>query len=246
MKEKVQETQEKIKARIFTIAGLAGSGKTSFIAKSREELKTNGKRVYVINLDPAVENMYYPVNLDIRDTIDYAEVCKANNTGPNGAILLSLNLFVSKIDELMRILQKKINVYDYILLDTPGQIEFLLWSASGNILSENLKKLDMNATLLYMMDITKCTFATGGYFSSNILLLSQIVERTNLRCDIVMNKSDVEVTQSLKSHSMKRVKEDDMKTELSNEIMETFGSVFNKKRHYVSSMTGDNVLKVYQ
>ena len=31
------------------------------------------KRVYTVNLDPAVRNLAYPINVDIRDTVNYKE-----------------------------------------------------------------------------------------------------------------------------------------------------------------------------
>lgn len=59
-----------------------------------------GTRGYVINLDPAVVSVPYPVNIDIRDTVNYKNVMKEYRLGPNGGILTSLNLFATKFDEV--------------------------------------------------------------------------------------------------------------------------------------------------
>ena len=51
--------------------------------------------------------------------------------GPNGAIVTSLNLFATRADQLITCLEKQRGRSQYILIDTPGQIEVFTWSASG-------------------------------------------------------------------------------------------------------------------
>lgn len=66
---------------IITI-GMAGSGKTTFVQRINSYLRStpssNGppRAPYVINLDPAVANVPFETNIDIRDTVDYREVMK--------------------------------------------------------------------------------------------------------------------------------------------------------------------------
>ena len=78
---------------------------------------------YVINLDPAVKSVPYGPNIDIRDTVDYKEVMNQYGLGPNGAIMTSLNLFATRIDQVMDLLTKRADTLDYAVIDTPGQIE---------------------------------------------------------------------------------------------------------------------------
>ena len=62
---------------------------------------------YVINLDPAVLNTPFESNIDIRDSVNYEEVMKQYNLGPNGGILTSLNLFATKVDQIVNLLEKR-------------------------------------------------------------------------------------------------------------------------------------------
>ena len=62
---------------------------------------------YVINLDPAVLSVPFESNIDIRDSVDYQEVMKQYNLGPNGGILTSLNLFATKVDQVVNLLEKR-------------------------------------------------------------------------------------------------------------------------------------------
>ena len=45
--------------------------------------------------------------IDIRDTVNYKEVMKQYNLGPNGGIVTSLNLFATRFDQVMSIIDKR-------------------------------------------------------------------------------------------------------------------------------------------
>ncbi len=62
---------------------------------------------YILNLDPAVSHMPYAANIDIRDTVDYKEVMKQYNLGPNGGIMTALNLFTTKFDQVLGFVEKR-------------------------------------------------------------------------------------------------------------------------------------------
>lgn len=56
--------------------GMAGSGKSTLTQRLTSYLHQIKKPPYILNLDPAVQRVPYPVNIDIRDTVDYKEVMK--------------------------------------------------------------------------------------------------------------------------------------------------------------------------
>jgi GTPase SAR1 family protein len=128
---------EGVKARMSVIIlGMAGSGKTTFVKKFEEVLVDKDKETYVINMDPAVKDTLYEPNMDIRDTINYKEVMTSHGLGPNGAIMTCLNLFATSIHKIIGVLEKKEEL-DYIIVDTPGQLEVFSWSASGQVISDS-------------------------------------------------------------------------------------------------------------
>ncbi len=43
---------------------------------------------------------HYEANIDIRDTVNYKQVMKDYQLGPNGAILTSLNLFATNFHQV--------------------------------------------------------------------------------------------------------------------------------------------------
>ena len=152
---------------------------------------------YVINLDPAVLHSPFESNIDIRDSVNYKEVMKQYNLGPNGGILTSLNLFATKIDQVLGLLEKRAapdpanptrKPIKNILVDTPGQIEVFVWSASGTILLESLAS-SFPTVIAYIID-TPRTSSTST-FMSNMLYACSILYKTKLPMILVFNKTDV-------------------------------------------------------
>ncbi|KAI9014731.1 hypothetical protein BC832DRAFT_527897 [Gaertneriomyces semiglobifer] len=168
--------------------GMAGSGKTTFMQRLNSHLHTVKKPGYVINLDPAVSQLPFGANIDIRDTVNYKEVMKQYNLGPNGGILTALNLFTTKFDQVLGLIEKRAPTLDYILLDTPGQIEIFTWSASGAIITDTLAATHPTV-VAYIIDTPRST--SPATFMSNMLYACSILYKTKLPFIIVFNKTDV-------------------------------------------------------
>ena len=169
------------------VLGMAGSGKTTFVQKLEEEIANKDKESYIINLDPAVMDTLYEPNLDIKDTIKYKEVMVSNNLGPNGAILTCLNLFSTNIDKVISILETK-NDLDFVVIDTPGQLEVFSWSASGKLITDSFS-LIFPSILIYIIDIPRCS--NPNTFSSNMLYALSIMYKMKLPLIIAFNKLDL-------------------------------------------------------
>ncbi|RYP61224.1 hypothetical protein DL769_007818 [Monosporascus sp. CRB-8-3] len=177
--------------------GMAGSGKTTFMQRINAHLHGQKEPPYVINLDPAVLNVPFESNIDIRDSVNYKEVMKQYNLGPNGGILTSLNLFATKVDQILNLLEKRTipdpenpskKVIKNILVDTPGQIEVFVWSASGQILLESLAS-SFPTVIAYIIDTPRT--ASTSTFMSNMLYACSILYKTKLPMILVFNKTDV-------------------------------------------------------
>jgi GTPase SAR1 family protein len=147
-----------------------------------------GIRAYYINLDPATASVPFAANIDIRDTVNYKEVMHQYKLGPNGAILTSLNLFATKFDQVMKILERRADEFDHIFVDTPGQIEAFTWSAGGQIIHELLAN-SFPTSILYVTDTPRCQSPTT--FMSNMLYACSVLYKSKLPLVIVFNKTDV-------------------------------------------------------
>ena len=118
--EKVEEGHVSTPTCIIVL-GMAGSGKTTFVQRLTSDLYQGTVSPYVVNLDPACREVPYPANIDIRDTVNYKEVMKQYQLGPNGAIVTSLNLFATKFDQVgswrLKYLRYSSNIRPKIRLD---------------------------------------------------------------------------------------------------------------------------------
>jgi GPN-loop GTPase len=92
------------------IVGMAGSGKTTLLHRLQQATATStnpNADLYCVNLDPAVLDVPCDVDIDIRDTVNYKSVMKFHKLGPNGAIMTCLNLFCTKFDQVLTLLEKR-------------------------------------------------------------------------------------------------------------------------------------------
>lgn len=169
--------------------GMAGSGKTTFMQRLNSHLHAKKTPPYVINLDPAVLKVPFGANIDIRDSVKYKKVMEDYNLGPNGAIVTSLNLFSTKIDQVIKLVEKRSDNFQNVIIDTPGQIECFIWSASGAIITEAFA-LTFPTVIAYIVDTPRNTSPTT--FISNMLYACSILYKTKLPMIVVFNKTDAQ------------------------------------------------------
>jgi GPN-loop GTPase len=167
------------------IIGTAGSGKSLLTANLLDYFTKNGNFVGVLNLDPGVENLPYTCDVDVRDYVDLISVMKQYDLGPNGAMIMASDLIASKIDELQRDVDN-VNP-DYLIVDTPGQIELFAYRTSGPFFVQNFNVEQKGAIFLH--DGSLVTTPTN--FVSMALLASSIKLRLNLPFVNVLTKIDL-------------------------------------------------------
>lgn len=114
------------------VLGPAGSGKSLFVKNFSAYLASEGYRVRTINLDPGVLNPGYSPDFDVRSVFTVESIMREMNLGPNGAILESM-------ERLTRIKLPKFKDADYVLLDTPGQLEPFLFRETGRIIASGFE-----------------------------------------------------------------------------------------------------------
>jgi GTPase SAR1 family protein len=153
------------------ITGTAGSGKSLLTSNLLQWYIDHDNFPITLHLDPAVSELPYPPDVDIRDHIDISNIIDTYGLGPNGAIIMAHDLISTKIQDI-QLEVDELNP-DYILIDTPGQIELFAYRSSGNYFISNFQA-DSKVTI-FIMD--------GVLVSSpiNFVSLSLLSTSINLR-----------------------------------------------------------------
>ena len=167
------------------VAGTAGSGKSLLTSKIHEYYTRNGAFTAILNLDPGVISLPYTPDIDIRDSVDIISIMKQYDLGPNGALMMANDLIASKLDELQEEADK-INP-DYLIVDTPGQIELFAYRTSGPYFVNNFMADQKSALFLY--DGVLVTTAVN--FVSMALLATSIRLRMGMPTINVLTKTDL-------------------------------------------------------
>lgn len=170
------------------ISGTAGAGKSLLASKIHEYYTKNGVFASILNLDPGVESLPYTPEIDVRDYVDIVSVMKNYDLGPNGALVMANDLIASKIDEI-RTDVDRVNP-DYLIIDTPGQIELFAYRASGPFVIENISS-DEKAGI-FLFDGALITSPLN--FVSISLLATSIRLRIKLPTINILTKTDVITT----------------------------------------------------
>lgn len=191
------------------VTGTAGSGKSMLTSKILEYYQKNGVFASVLNLDPGVESLPYRPDVDVRDYVDIVQIMQQYDLGPNGSMIMANDLIASKIDDI----QNEIHGVnpDYLIVDTPGQIELFAYRASGPFFIQNIDASEKTNIFLY--DGTM--IVSPSNFISISLLATSIKLRLGLPTINVMTKTDLipdKIDQVLKWSSDPISLEEELKT----------------------------------
>ncbi len=165
--------------------GTAGSGKSTMVGAFKRWLDDHEIDSVTVNLDPGAEKLPYVPDVDIREWINLDEVMSEYGLGPNGAQIVAADLMAVNIKKVSDVLDK-INT-DYVLIDTPGQLELFAFRESSNVVINALGK--QKSIIAYLSDPTLYRSANG--FVSAMTLASLVQFRLNMPIINLLSKSDV-------------------------------------------------------
>jgi len=230
------------------VTGTAGSGKSMLTSKILEYYQKNGVFASALNLDPGVESLPYRPDVDVRDYVDIVQIMKQYDLGPNGSLIMANDLIATKIDDI----QNEIHGVnpDYLIVDTPGQIELFAYRASGPFFIQNIDAGEKTNIFLY--DGTMIASPTN--FISISLLATSIKLRLGLPTINVMTKTDLipdKIDQILKWSSDPISLEEELKTlegetySLATDILRTLNiGEFAGDLIPISNLTGEGMVNL--
>lgn len=165
--------------------GTAGSGKSTLTNIFKQWMTNQALDAITVNLDPGAENLPYSPDIDIRDWISLKEVMKEYNLGPNGAQIACADMLALNTSEIKENIEKFKS--DYILIDTPGQLELFVFREAGKYIIEFLNP--SHSMIAYLIDPNLSKTASG--FVSQMLLALNTSFRLEKPQVNVLSKSDM-------------------------------------------------------
>lgn len=165
--------------------GSAGSGKSSLTGAYMGWMQNQGYDAITVNLDPGIENAPYVPDVDIRDWIKLRDVMKEYGVGPNGAQIIAADMLALNINGMKEIIQSFET--EYVIFDTPGQMELFVLRQSGKFLIDALGAPQSIIGFLYDPVISR----NPSGFIALMLQAASVQVRFNVPFLSILTKSDL-------------------------------------------------------
>ncbi|XP_062322540.1 GPN-loop GTPase 2 [Osmerus eperlanus] len=136
------------------VIGPPGSGKTTYCRGMQEFLGHLGRKVVVVNMDPANERMPYTCAVDISELVTLDDVMEGLKLGPNGGLLYCMEYLEANLDWLEAKLKQHSDCY--FLFDCPGQVELYTHQSSVKNIVAQLGKWNFRLAAVHLVDSHYC------------------------------------------------------------------------------------------
>ena len=165
--------------------GTAGSGKTYLTQAFSEWLSFKRLENIIVNLDPGAESLPYSPDVDVREWFTLEDIILNYGVGPNGAQIIGADLISTRATDI----RDEIEQFDaeYIIIDTPGQMELFTLRRSSEILIDLLDR--KRSVIVYLFDPVISKTPSG--FLSLLFMSASSVFRLRLPQIPVLSKVDI-------------------------------------------------------
>lgn len=137
------------------VIGPPGSGKSTYCYGLHQFMSAIGRKLCIINLDPANDLLPYPeCALDIREFVTLEEIMEELSLGPNGGLMYALeSLDESGIDAFISKINTLVEERNYLIFDCPGQVElFTHHNSLYKIFKKLVKSKDLRLCVVSLVD----------------------------------------------------------------------------------------------
>lgn len=205
--------------------GTAGSGKSTLTYAFQQWTRRLGIDSISVNLDPGVEKLLYVPDIDIRDWIVLNEVMDDYDLGPNGAQIACADMLALKIGEIKEIIDEFKS--DYVLVDTPGQIELFAFRPSSKFVVNSLNP--EKSLIAFLFEPILSNEPSG--FVSQVMLSATVQFRLSIPCENLLSKCDILSDEDLEkilnwgtqpSNLINSITEESVSSHLSLELFKIF------------------------
>jgi len=151
-------------AKHLYFVGTAGCGKSTLTNAFQLWLNNQGYDAITVNLDPGADSLLYAPDVDVRDWVKLNEIMAEYGLGPNGAQIAAADMMALNVKEISQVVAGFDT--DYVLIDTPGQIELFTFRQSSKVIVDELSGEQGMLAFLFDPAVAK---TANGYVSSLML-----------------------------------------------------------------------------
>ncbi|XP_023230352.1 GPN-loop GTPase 2-like [Centruroides sculpturatus] len=137
------------------VIGPPGSGKTTYCDAMSQFLQSMGRKVAIINIDPANDVLPYKPAVDISELITVHDAMNYCSLGPNGGLIYCMEYLEKNFDWLLNEVNKLSD--HYLLFDCPGQVELYTHHNSVKNIAAKLLKADLRLVAMHLVDSHYCS-----------------------------------------------------------------------------------------
>jgi len=237
----------------IVVVGPAGSGKSYLTSALADWMQDQQLGVAILNLDPAAEWLPYSPDIDVREYVNSRYVMQKYNLGPNGALIVSVDMLVNYVDKLKDEIDSiKPN---YLIIDTPGQLELFAFRKTGPLVLDMLVG-DSKVVSLFLIDgtlaLSPSTYASLLILSAsvyvrlrkpqiNVVTKTDLIPKENLEKMMTWNEDPFEFSNALRSETS-----NPLLTEFTDRMREGLASLeLSWIPVFVSSKTGEGLDILY-
>ncbi|XP_065057907.1 GPN-loop GTPase 2-like isoform X2 [Rhopilema esculentum] len=171
------------------VIGPPGSGKTTYCKGMTEFLTKMGRKVAVVNMDPANDSLPYDCSIDISDLVTLSEVMECLKLGPNGGLIYCMEFLEKNFSWFQNKLKDFSDAGYYFLFDCPGQVELYTHHDSVRQIFQNLEKYGFRLVAVHLVDSHYCS--DPGKFISVLLTSLSTMLQIGLPHVNVLSKMDL-------------------------------------------------------
>ncbi|KAJ9598591.1 hypothetical protein L9F63_010720, partial [Diploptera punctata] len=169
------------------VIGPPGSGKTTYCHEMKKFLEQMGRKVAIVNVDPANEILIYKADINISQLITLQDAMAALSLGPNGGLMYCMEYLEKNIEWL---LQQISNYKDYyFLFDCPGQVELYTHHSAIKNITASLIKFGLHLCCVHLVDSHYCS--DSSKFISTLMLSLSTMLQIELPHINVLSKIDI-------------------------------------------------------
>ena len=222
------------------ITGTAGSGKSLLASRLKEWYDRINSYAIILNLDPGALTLPYEPDLDVRDHIKIEEIMERYDLGPNGALIMASDMISYKLNEIQQAIDE-LNP-DYLIIDTPGQVELFAYRASGQYIVNELVADEKANIFLFdgMLVSMPINYVSIMLLASSIMLRLKIPQINVLSKSDMIDKSNIRWMRdySLLEQELIKEKDDELYT-LASSMARVIRRGFGSSPIPISSITYD-------